>query len=397
MDGKALDLSEEAGRLWLHTGIFAVVCAVGMFSLWKWGKYLFVGLWILALGLILTAANNFRSADQSRPPPVRHVDAAELSSFSEKQNALILVLDSFQSDILDVLLENKPELNDDLSGFVFFPDTLGVAPTTYLTMPAFHSGVQYDMEVSLPDFYRRGVEEGSFMGEMGRNGHHVSVINPIASGCPNPSNICEYQEGLLEASDLANAESAWVADWSVFRAAPGVLKRKVFEDGLGTVSRLQGGKALRGLEQRIFHGNSVLERMTEFLSSESSVPTVKLIHLFNTHPPFMLDSECNFIGVKKRIYRHDQTEQTACVMKWTLELFDRMKEQGVYDNTMILLTADTGMGNFYAEDDLSSLYAQEHGIPEGEKGRSAKILFSTCRMTLSVSPILTAMMLSMAP
>ena len=207
------------------------------------------------------------------------------------------------------------------------------------------------------------------MGEMGRNGHHVSVINPIASSCPNPSNICEYQEGLLEASDLANAESAWVADWSVFRAAPGVLKRKVFEDGLGTVSRLQGGKALRGLEQRIFHGNSVLERMTEFLSSESSVPTVKLIHLFNTHPPFMLDSECNFIGVKKRIYRHDQTEQTACVMKWTLELFDRMKEQGVYDNTMILLTADTGMGNFYAEDDLSSLYAKEHGIPEGEKGR----------------------------
>ena len=50
--------------------------------------------------------------------------------FSKQQNTLIVLMDSFQSDLLADVLQRRPKLADELSGFAYFPDTLGLAATT---------------------------------------------------------------------------------------------------------------------------------------------------------------------------------------------------------------------------------------------------------------------------
>jgi hypothetical protein len=42
-------------------------------------------------------------------------------------------MDQFQSDVLQQIIDQDPLLREQMDGFRFYPDTLGVAPTTYLT------------------------------------------------------------------------------------------------------------------------------------------------------------------------------------------------------------------------------------------------------------------------
>ena len=56
--------------------------------------------------------------------------------FSRHENVVIVLMDAFQSDLFADLLEKDPSLRETLSGFTFFPNTVGVARSTFLTMPA---------------------------------------------------------------------------------------------------------------------------------------------------------------------------------------------------------------------------------------------------------------------
>jgi hypothetical protein len=370
MDGAGFDLGMHRETLVRHSYVFVAVLLVSWLVAWLWLRYLNWGLVILAAGLFLTTASNFHAVGKLREKPFETVDPWELSRFSGETNLLILVLDTFQSDLLQVLTERDPSLREQLDGFVFYPDTLGVAPSTYLTMPAFHSGRPYNRLMSLNEFYEYGVKQNSFLTDLAEDGYQVDIVNPIASVCPKGVNTCKYQENLLfVAKDAAMQEALRLSDLAVLRAAPGLSKAFVFDGSTGLVTWLSNGNYLTGLEHRIFMGNRVLQAMIDHLRVDDGPPTARLIHLLNTHPPFMFDAQCEFIGVQKPINRKLQTEQTACAMRWVLRLLTALREAGVYDNSMVVLTADTGAGNIYADDDLSSLYAQRNGLPPGETGR----------------------------
>jgi hypothetical protein len=370
LDGASFDLNLHRETLNRHSVVFGAVLIAACLISWYWPRYLAWALVILGAGLTVITVNNLLAVGKMRKAPFETVDPRQIARFSDRQNLLILVLDTFQSDLLQAIIEQDPTIREKLDGFEFYPDTLGVAPTTYLTMPAFHSGLQYNRMTSLNDFYALGVRQNSFLGELARSSYQVDIVNPIAGACPDGMNTCKNQENLLwTEGDVLVEEASRLADLAILRAAPGRLKPRVFDGSSGLVTRVRAGIYLTGLEQRIYMANTVLQLVIENLWVDGNPPTAKLIHLLNTHPPFMFDAQCRFIGVKKEMDRAHQTDQTECAMQWFLSLLTAMKDAGVYDNSMIVLTADTGAGSTYADDDLSSLYAQRHGLEPGAMGR----------------------------
>jgi hypothetical protein len=370
MDGTSFDLARHGRTLTVHTLLFVGALTSAIFGMRIWPAYMMSGLAVIGLGLAIMTVNNFHTVSTMQDGTFESVNPDEIARFSSNKNVLILLLDTFQSDILQVITRQQPAMLETLDGFLFFPDTMGVAPTTYLTMPAFHSGVSYNRLMSLPHFYDQGVRQNSFLGELARNHYQVDIVNPIASVCPENTNTCKYQENLLlKPREVAKTEASRLADLGIFRAAPGQIKKLVFDGSTGIVSRILKENPLTGLEHRIYNANSVLRTVADSLSVDDGPPTAKLIHLLNTHPPFMFDAECMFTGVSPVIDRSHQTAQTQCAMKWFVYLLEAMKQSGIYDNSLIILTADTGAGSIQAEDDLSSLYAQEHGVQPGELGR----------------------------
>ena len=370
LDGTRFDLSEHARTLTFHSVYFLLVLAASLFAVWRWPVYLGRGISFIGAGLVLIAGMNFYVTERSEGSQSRAIDLTEVTRFSSKSNLLIVLMDTFQSDVLHYLLEQDPALAEELDGFVFYPDTLGVAPSTYLTMPAVHSGSSYDLQLSLSEYYDLGVRRGSFLSELARKGYQVDLINPIAGACPDDVNICRGQAGLLShADEELDAEVSRLADLSLFRAFPGLSKHWVFDGSSGPITRWRQEVALAGLEEKIYRGNTVQNLLAENLWVDNGPPTARLVHLFNTHPPYMFNQDCEFIGVVKAMDQQHMRWQIDCAMQHFRQLISALKDQQAYDNTLIILTADTGVGNIYGADDLSSTYAQEHGLKPGEFGR----------------------------
>ncbi len=370
LDGTSFDLARHSAVLTDQSVWFAVVLLAACIGMWKWPQLVMRSIGVIGIGLIIITAMNFRSVSNNTDTKLEPVSLKEIARFSSNRNLLILVMDTFQSDVLQEIVGQDPAMLDRLDGFRFYPDTLGVAPTTYLTMPAFHSGKNYNRMMSLPEFYNVGVREGSFLAELARNEYQVDIVNPIASACPEGMNTCKHQENLLlHEQQVTSTEASRLADLGFFRAIPGLLKRSVFDGTSGPVTRLRDETPLTGLEHRIYQANTVQRMIADNLWVDDGPPTAKLIHLLNTHPPFMFNADCEFIGVTRVIDRSHMTDQTVCAMRWFNYLLDSMKASGVYDNSMIVLAADTGAGSIYGLDDLSSLYAQHHGLKPGEMGR----------------------------
>jgi hypothetical protein len=83
----------------------------------------------------------------------------------------------------------------------------------------------------------------------------------------------------------------------------------------------------------------------------------------------MFEQDCTFAGVQDKASRDWMTRQTTCAMRRFVQLLAGLEKAGVFDQTMIILMADTGAWNVYGSPDQSSLYAREHGVEAGEWGR----------------------------
>lgn len=370
MDGGSFDLSRHRKTLTLQSFLFLAVLVVGWRAAYRWPGYALGVSAFLGTGLLIIAGTQFQGSMSEREGTWEPVSFDDIARFSSSKNLLIVLMDSLQSDALAHLLREEPELAGRFDGFEFFPDTLGVAPSTYLTMPGFHSGIEYNNLISVGEYYDIGVRDGSFLNQLGQAGYQVDIVNPINGTCPEASNICTRQENLLlQLEEVNKVELTKLLDLGLLRALPGMTKIWLFDGTNGPIARMKGDISLTGLELRIFQGNLLLSGMADSLHLDDGAPTARLIHLFNTHPPYMFDRKCNFIGVSKQMNRMHMNSQVECGVRWFLRLLEQMRSQGVYDNSMIVLTADTGVGNVYADDDLSSGYAEEHGLKSGKLGR----------------------------
>ena len=135
LDGASFDLTRHGRILTYHTGWFALAFLAGCFGMWKRPLLMMGALGVIGSGLILIMVSNFYRVSQSKDVNLEPVSLTDIARFSSERNLLILVMDTFQSDVLDEITRQDPTVRTKLDGFQFYPDTLGVAPSTYLTMP----------------------------------------------------------------------------------------------------------------------------------------------------------------------------------------------------------------------------------------------------------------------
>ena len=85
--------------------------------------------------------------------PLDREDTAALFRFSRQGNVLLVLLDTLQADVFDRVVRADGALAAGLDGFTLYRDTVGVAPTTLLSIPAIHSGQAYAPRQSIRQYY----------------------------------------------------------------------------------------------------------------------------------------------------------------------------------------------------------------------------------------------------
>lgn len=84
---------------------------------------------------------------------------------------------------------------------------------------------------------------------------------------------------------------------------------------------------------------STIDEVIDGLDTGGTKPTLRMHHYYFTHDPFRLTSECKYIGANKST---TPLSETKCAIGKMVQLLQKIKELGVYQNSLIFFTSDHG-------------------------------------------------------
>jgi hypothetical protein len=298
-----------------------------------------VGLIVLNLGLVVATVTTVRAAPKHRmrAPPAQAT--GPVFRFSTRDNVLVVLLDGLQSDVAEAVLHKDRRLRAAFDGFRLYRDTLGVAPTTYVSMPAIHSGADFSGHTLVGAYFEESIHLRSFMTRFAKAGYDTTLLNPIEGVCPDRVRTCMSSAQILRSGDVQRQrESLRLFDVSLFRLAPVWVKQRIYDNGNWFMAGRFGMAEEAG---RIFEHNLLLGEMARRLSVTDGPPTLKFVHSLATHTPFILTDDCRTPADTSWAL---MAPQARCALRAVAGLLEALKTAKVYDCTEVAVVADHGIG-----------------------------------------------------
>ena len=328
---------------WWQTILELIAIATVAFAVWRLSLRAPAIVALLMLLLAVFAVAEPISRISSKPELRDTASTSSLFEFSQDKNFLVVLLDGLPSEIFEEIERDDPNLRSAMEGFTYYPDTASVAYSTVLSIPAIHSGLEYEPGSPIHEFFADGVERGSFMNELSDAGYSTSLVNPLYGVCPARVPLCVRAKTVLTTAQQTVVDEAnKLLSMGLFRALPLPLKKTVYNDGRWR--QLVAFEDPRTVHHTV-EGFALMEEVGKNANGGSAAPTAKFLHVLSTHMPVAVNAECAYVGEQKKT-RAGYMKQAKCTLKSFAHMIEGLKKRGVFDNTAVVLLSDHGSGQW---------------------------------------------------
>ncbi len=311
------------------------------------------------------------------------------------KNVIVIMLDRAISGYVPYIFNEKPELQQQFSGFTYYPNTISYGPVTNIAAPSLYGGYEYTpTEMNKRDqesLESKHNEALKVMPVLFRNhGFETTVCDPSYAGyswIPDLSIYDEYPEinkyiTIGRHPDDPQQAAATTDEsryhnffcYSIFKIVPMAVQPSIYNGGTYNASNTPTEQIFRnaskadGLKSGFMDSYSVLKKLSDFSNiTDSTQNTFIMLSNDTAHEPMLLqepeyepalhvdntayDAEHTdrFVLNGKRLHMDNQEQivhyhaNMASLIqlgKW----FDYMRENDVYDNTRIIIVSDHGRG-----------------------------------------------------
>jgi len=350
LDGRDIDWFADAWRGVLDLAIWCVVLYVAFSGYERFGRVLVLAA-VTAFGIQSVAAATVLVSNTSTLQAPSEVDlnviAGEaITRFSRQQNVVHIVMDGFQADLFSEIIDDpaNADLKQELQGFTLFRDNLGAYPYTQMTVPALLSSRLYRNEMPVDDFVNDVFKGDTILNAAFDAGFEVDIAAPTA--LKNVYSRGKYSHAYgIPAGDNVSAEyyirndAAKLIDLSLFRAVPHFAKSLVHRDQLWLFQSMVLSRAW--LQTQYWADLIFLSRLAEQMTADRQAPVYKLIHVMLSHRPTVGNERCEFDGFRKTT-KANVIMQSRCGLLWVVDVLRRMRELGIYEQSLIVLMGDHG-------------------------------------------------------
>jgi hypothetical protein len=256
------------------------------------------------------------------------VDRDRYLDFSSRRNVIVLVLDAFQSEAFERILQARPALGPAFEGFTFYRDAAGGFPTTYPSVPLILTGQYYDNTRPIQEFIQQAYRsERSLPSMLRRAGFRVDLYPLIA-----PQSVS------LDPSIASSVRPRLAASWA--ELSP-LVRASAFRELPHLGKRLLAPILLRWRSFSHRASNLAFAADVESAPAASAPePVFKYLHLSGAHAPYELNEalEPEALGSDLRAYER----QAAGVVALAVRFLRKLREIGAYDNALIFILGDHG-------------------------------------------------------
>jgi hypothetical protein len=292
-----------------------------------------------------------------------------LHRYSDHVN--VMVLDTFQSDIFQDIVEANDDLKASFDGFTYFRNSLSGSAGTIVSIPNMLTGSSYDNTVPHLDFVKTSFLGNSLPKTLREYGFRVdqllmmkSTVYGDFSLMPSAGKTARNWNAFLE-------EQAFLADLALFRSLPQFMKEMVYNDqewfisGLlerypdpqrpvGTwknVEREVPASPEHKFAKELESSKTLLPKHWDigFLDTMLSTSGIlknedafKLIHLGGIHLRLRMNEALLYEVMDAT--RANMVRQGTGALKIATMYLERLRQLKVCDNSLIFIVGDHGSG-----------------------------------------------------
>ena len=357
---------------------------------------------LLLIGILamsgMVVVNVFSTQDSlgkvvKKVPNVVAVEEGSITLSKKGNNVIVFMLDRAMGEYIPYIFNEKPELKDKFSGFTFYVNTLSHGGHTVFGSPGLFGGYEYTpFEMNKRDTQLLVDKHNEALKVMpvvfGEAGYSVTVFDPpMVNYQPIPDfsiyaahpYIKAYRNIVKAKADenSVNSDEEIVKTnkrnfycFGIFKVAPIIMQRFLYDGG-----NYLAGKAFNqeitslhtafGAPKDYIYFYKKLERFKEITKFEDEGNNFLALTNDITHAPCFLqlpnyeissnvdnhlyekdeiirnDVNGNVLNMKEKIHVSHYHTNMATMLKLA-EWFDLMHDNGVYDNTRIILVGDHG-------------------------------------------------------
>ncbi len=277
-----------------------------------------------------------------------------INKYSNNKNFIIFLLDAVDSKYFSDSLNSINEYSDTFKDFTYYPDTMSIHPFTQESIPLILTGKVFENQEPYLDYSNKAMKESSLFNELYNNNYEVNVyeksFNFYDKDALKIANIVNTAEDKDQINTLKFIKEE--SKYSLFRYLPFFIKK------YSKIETLDFNITKKVLSDGDYYSDDNMKFLNEIKKGITKDPNnnFKFIHLDGAHVPFNFDKDLN---LKKNASYKDEVE--GC-LNLTNQYFQILKENDVYDNSVIIVMADHG---FAMESDFKTTF----------EGRQNPILF----------------------
>lgn len=273
-------------------------------------------------------AVNSVTVDEFRELKTYKADMSPFFDFSSERNVIVLIVDEFQCDVFADIVEVEPSLLQSFEGFTFFSNTLAPSRHTFPSIPAMLTGVRYDNSVPIPTYLEKAYLDNSLLKQLVDNDIRTEVFPTI----PGTIYVSPEVTSNAVSREFAFEEYRQLVEFGLVRTLPPIINRYAYESMQPQIHR----SGLEKGEVRSFNNGIANSKL------QTQQTVFKFIHLEGMHVPLKFDEN---LDVARLRYNRENYQRQAVGVLGVIESFlSKLKELGIYDQSLIIIAGDHGSG-----------------------------------------------------
>lgn len=261
-----------------------------------------------------------------------HPTANNINNASTDKNLMILIVDAVDSRIFNERLNKNEKYKDMLDDFTYYPDTISAYPFTRESLPMLLTGEWYESQMDFDEFSTNAYNNSTFLNKMYEDRYDINLYseNIVWRKIENIELANWRSSSKIRTTSFIKQELKYI----LFKYLPYPLKRfsriENFDMSVGRIA-ISSDDAFTP-DDVVFYNNMI--NNMELVKQDKKL--FSLIHIDGAHIPFDLDADLNW--VEESSYQ-DEIDATIKIVAKYLE---RLKNNDVYDNSVIMVMADHG-------------------------------------------------------
>jgi hypothetical protein len=289
----------------------------------------FIMLLVSSVSTMLTTKKMFR-----KKYPIIVTDK-NYANFSSDKNFIIFLVDAVDSRSFDKELQ-KSKYIDSFKDFTYYPDTMSLYLFTRESVPLILTGVPNYNEDEYYTYYNKAFDKSPLFDELSNKGYDVNIYDHEL--------IWGTEKGRIVKN--TNVVSSSMSIFHFFKCNLKYVGYKYLPYNLKKYAKIEKMNFNYGKKTDYdnFYSWDNIDNYKMIKNANVTIDTTKqfkFIHTNGSHVPYTMDGELNRVSEKKATY---QSEINASI-KLLDSYINLLKENNIYDNSVIIILADHGYAN----------------------------------------------------